>query len=41
MMKGDGRKQRNKQPITGAVKAGVGGGGDRDSNSSGGGGGGQ
>jgi hypothetical protein len=38
MMKADGRKQRNNQPMTGVVKAGVGGGGNRDSDGSGGGG---
>jgi hypothetical protein len=41
MMKADGRKQCNNQPMTGAVKAGIGGGGNGNSNGSGGGGGGQ
>jgi hypothetical protein len=40
MIKADGRNQRNNQPTTGAVKAGIGGGINGDSNSSGGGGGG-
>jgi hypothetical protein len=39
--KADGRKQRNNQPTTGAVKAGVGGGGNGNSNGSVGGGGGR
>jgi hypothetical protein len=38
MIKAFGRKQRNNQPTTEAVKAGVGGGGNGDSNGSGGGG---
>jgi hypothetical protein len=41
MTKVDGRKQWNNQPMTGAVKADVGGGGDGNSDGSGGGGGGK
>ncbi len=41
MTNADGRKQRNNQPTTGAVNAGVGGGGDGNSDGSGGGGGGR
>ncbi len=41
MTKVDDRKQRNNQPMKGAVKAGVGGGSDGDSDGSGGGGGGR
>jgi hypothetical protein len=41
MTKLDSRIQRNKQPMTGAVKADVGGGGNGNSNGSGGGGGGR
>ncbi len=40
MTKADGRKQRNNQPMTGAVKAGIGGGSNGDSDGNGGGGGG-
>ena len=36
MTKVDGRKQRNNQTMTGAVKAGDGGGGDGDSDGTGG-----
>jgi hypothetical protein len=35
MTKADSRKQRNNQPMTGAVKAGIGGGDNGNSNGSG------